>query len=218
MLAAPVTLALTRLPFGGGGSGAGAGGDQQSLWDDLLSFGVPPGEKVIRTVAVYLGIAVIIRLFGKRLMAQMNSLDLVVVLLLSNVVQNAIIGDDNSLGGGLLGALVLVLFNAGLDRLAHRYPVVRRLLEGSPTVVVEDGNVDQGALSRLGMTRGELRNALRHQGADDVTEVREASLEPGGGVIVDLKRADQAASYGDLQQAMAELRSYLDVRLRSADH
>src|SRR6478735_4177136 len=77
----------------------------QGMVDDLLHLQMPAAEKVIRTVAVYLGILIVIRVAGKRLMGQMNSQDLVVVLLLSNVVQNAIIGEDNSLVGGLLGAV-----------------------------------------------------------------------------------------------------------------
>lgn len=100
-------------------------------WVSLFSaIDIPWLEKVVRTVAVYLGIAVLIRLAGKRLMAQMNSLDLVVVLLLSNVVQNAIIGEDNSLVGGLLGAVVLVAVNAGLDRLAQAHPTLHAVIEG----------------------------------------------------------------------------------------
>lgn len=179
---------------------------------DLLTFGISPIEKVIRTIAVYLGILVIVRLAGKRLMAQMNSFDLVVVLLLSNVVQNAIIGEDSSLSGGLLGAFVLVAGNAGVDRLSHRWPWLNRLLQGSATDIVIDGQVDERALRDLGMSRGELRTALRHQGADTVAEVRLASLEPGGTVAVDLRRKDQAASYGDLEAVIGELRAHLDER------
>src|SRR6476469_1037401 len=106
---------------------------------DLFDLQMPVLEKVIRTVVIYLGIALIIRVAGKRLMAQMNSLDLVVVLLLSNVVQNAIIGNDNSLVGGLLGAAVLVLFNALMDRVALLGPRSTWLFQGSPTVLVTHG-------------------------------------------------------------------------------
>ena len=115
----------------------------QGMLDDLLHLPMPAAEKVIRTVAVYLGILIVIRVAGKRLMGQMNSQDLVVVLLLSNVVQNAIIGEDNSLIGGLIGAVVLVLVNAGLDRLTLRSPRLAWLLDGRPTEVVTDGILDQ---------------------------------------------------------------------------
>lgn len=179
-----------------------------------MGDGNPPAEKVIRTVLVYLGIAVIIRVAGKRLMAQMNTLDLVVVLLLSNVVQNAIIGDDNSLSGGMLGAVVLVAVNAVLERVAGRYPWLDRIVEGSPTDIVVDGRTGNAALRRLGMNHYELHSALRHQGADAVHEVKRASLAPGGTIAVDLNPDDQNASQGDLRRAVEELKSYIDARSR----
>ena len=181
---------------------------------DLWGMGIPPAEKVIRTVLFYLGIAVIIRVAGKRLMAQMNTLDLVVVLLLSNVVQNAIIGADNSLSGGMLGAVVLVAVNAVLERVAGRYKWLDRIVEGRPTAVVIDGHTDEAALRRLGMTHYELHSALRHQGADAIHEVKLASLAPGGTIAVDLKADDQNASQGDLRKAVEELKSYIDARAR----
>ena len=183
---------------------------------DLWSMGVTPLDKTVRTIAVYLGIVLLIRFAGKRLMAQMNSLDLVVVLLLSNVVQNAIIGSDNSLTGGMLGAIVLIAVNAGVERLTHRYPALHRLLEEHPSQVVRDGVVDEPELARLGLTRAELHWALRHQGADNVSEVALATLDPGGSLAVDLRPADQAVSRGDLDHAMTQLRAYLDERLGPA--
>ncbi len=183
-------------------------------WTDLFThMDISLVEKIVRTVAVYLGIAVLIRLAGKRLMAQMNSLDLVVVLLLSNVVQNAIIGPDNSLLGGLVGAVVLVGINNGLDRLAHRYPSVRWLLEGRSTRLITKGKVDHEAVRRLGLTDHELKIGLRRLGADDATQVQHASLEPGGDLMVRIAPGAQSATHADLSRAMAELRAYLDERL-----
>lgn len=183
----------------------------RSISNDLWAFQIPPLEKVLRTVLVYLAILVIVRVAGKRLLAQMNSLDLVVVLLLSNVVQNAIIGDDNSLVGGVLGAVVLVAANAGLERIAQVFPAFRRVVEGRPTPVVRDGEVINGALDRLGMTRGELNWALRHQGADRVSEVETATLDPGGSLTVDLKDEEQALSQGEFRAEMARLHARLDA-------
>ena len=183
----------------------------RSISNDLWAFQIPPLEKVLRTVLVYLAILVIVRVAGKRLLAQMNSLDLVVVLLLSNVVQNAIIGDDNSLVGGVLGAVVLVAANAGLERIAQVFPAFRRVVEGRPTPVVRDGEVIDGALDRLGMTRGELNWALRHQGADSVEEVETATLDPGGSLTVDLKDEEQALSQGEFRAEMARLHARLDA-------
>lgn len=180
-----------------------------AVWADLMTIQIPAADKIIRTVVVYLFIALLIRVAGKRLMAQMNSLDLVVVLLLSNVVQNAIIGPDNSLLGGLVGAVVLVLTNFLLERATHRSPALSRLLEGPSTQLVTDGSLDRGAMLRLGLSRQEVDAALRHQGADTLTEVQSATLSPGGGVVVTLRPEDQNASIGDLERAVAQLNSKL---------
>lgn len=166
-------------------------------------------DKVLRTVVVYLVIAALIRIGGKRLLAQMNSLDLVVVLLLSNVVQNAIIGPDNSVLGGVVGAAVLVGFNALLDRFAEAGPFGRRLLVGSPTELITDGRVDSRSLSRLGISAGELDLALRRQGADAVSEVERATLEPEGVILVTLKPDERDATLSQLRDAVAELKELI---------
>ena len=184
----------------------------QGMVDDLLHLPMPAAEKVIRTIAVYLGILIVIRVAGKRLMGQMNSQDLVVVLLLSNVVQNAIIGEDNSLLGGLLGAAVLVLVNSGLDHWALRNPRVAWVLDGRPTEVVKDGLVDERALARLGLTREELENAIQVHGANSLAEVQRVAFEPGGSITVDLKPDARNATIGDLRRAVDALTARLDAR------
>lgn len=178
---------------------------------DLFGMGVPPLEKVVRTIAVYVGILLIIRIAGKRLMAQMNSLDLVVVLLLSNVVQNAVIGDDSSLAGGLLGAVVLVVVNSLLDRLAQVFPVLDRVLNGRSTEVVHEGKVNDAALVRLGMTRQELVNALQQQGVEEVVDVETAHMEPGGTLTVRARPGSRSVTIDDLRRAMEELTARLDA-------
>jgi uncharacterized membrane protein YcaP (DUF421 family) len=169
-------------------------------------------DKVLRTIVVYLAIAVLIRIGGKRLLAQMNSLDLIVVLLLSNVVQNAIIGPDNSVLGGIVGAAVLIGFNALADRFVELTPFGRRLLGGTPTDLITDGRLDTGALARLGISPGELDLALRRQGADEVGEVERATLEPEGAILVSLKPQERDVSVRDLSQAIAELRELILAR------
>lgn len=175
----------------------------------FFSMDIPLAEKLLRTVVVYLAIAILLRVAGKRLLGQMNPLDLVVVLLLSNVVQNAIIGPDNSVLGALVGAVVLVGFNAVLDRVAQFSPVGRRLLVGQPTDLIVDGRVDGPALARLGISRGELDVALRRQGSDGVAEVELATLEPEGEILVTIRPGEQAATRDDLAAAVAELRALL---------
>jgi uncharacterized membrane protein YcaP (DUF421 family) len=183
-----------------------------SILGDLLDVQIGPVEKIARTVVVYVGILIIIRIAGKRLMAQMNSLDLVVVLLLSNVVQNAIIGPDNSLLGGLLGAAVLVGVNTLLDWWAQRSAAVWWLFNGTPTPVIQDGVVDDAALTRLGITPQELQNALQQQGADDASEVAHAAMESGGTLTVRLKPGERAASISDLRRAVEELSAKIEQR------
>jgi len=177
----------------------------------FISSDITLWEKVLRTVVVYAAITILIRVAGKRLLGQMNSLDLVVVLLLSNVVQNAIIGPDNSVLGAIIGAVVLVGFNALLDRLSHVSPAMRRLLVGQPTQVIEDGEVDHAALRRLGISLGELDLALRRQGSDEPGQVQVAALEPEGEIVVTLKPGERPATRDDLAAAVAELKALMSA-------
>jgi uncharacterized membrane protein YcaP (DUF421 family) len=148
---------------------------------DLFHIGVSAGEKVIRTVLVYLAVLALLRIFGKRQLAQLNALDLVVLLLLSNVVQNAIIGPDDSFLGGVLGAATLVVCNYVLIRLTFMHDGVMHVVQGKPTQLVEHGRLDEQALHHELITRGELESALRREGIDGgVAETESVMLEPEG--------------------------------------
>jgi uncharacterized membrane protein YcaP (DUF421 family) len=173
------------------------------VWSDLFTIQVPVLEKVLRTVLVYAGLAVLLRLAGKRELAQLNTFDLVVVLLLSNVVQNAIIGADNSLLGGLLGATVLVAVNSVWVRMINRKPQLTMLFEGTPTTLVQDGRVVAN-LHRLGLRRSDVAAALRRQGADSIEEVSSANLEPGGTIVVNLRPEAQDLTVAGFQAGEAD--------------
>jgi len=121
------------------------------MWNDLTNLGVSAPEKIVRTIVIYLVLAVLLRLAGKRDLAQLNSFDLVVMLLLSNVVQNAVIGQDDSLLGGIIGAVVLVSFNSAVVRASLTSEGVHRLMEGTSTVLARHGVWDQRALRREGL-------------------------------------------------------------------
>jgi uncharacterized membrane protein YcaP (DUF421 family) len=149
------------------------------VWNDLLHMGIPPAEKAIRTVSVYAALIVLLHLAGKRQLAQLNSFDLVVLLLLSNVVQNAIIGPDNSLTGGLLGAVILIGINYALVRLAFMSPRFGKALQGGSTTLFAHGQLDRRALRREAITEEELTAALRHQGLE-LGDVEQVDLEPEG--------------------------------------
>lgn len=179
---------------------------------DLFDLSSLPGglpEKIVRTIAVYLVIAALLRIAGKRDLAQLNTMDLVVVLLLSNVVQNAIIGPDNSLLGGVIGAVVLVGVNAVLTRLARRSDAVDRLVNGTATRLAVDGEWDQRALAKEGLRPAEVDLAIRRQNANGVGDTRLVSLEPGGVILTDLKPDRQAATQGDLRRLEAKLDALL---------
>lgn len=171
--------------------------------DDAASWSVP--EKVLRTLAVYLTIVVLLRIFGKRELAQLNSFDLVVLLLLSNVVQNAVIGPETSLWGGLLGAATLLGANAVVVRLVKLSDRVDDLFEGTKTEIVHDGNIDAPAVTRLGLRRGDVLNALRRQGAHRLDTIERAWIYPGGAVVVDLKHGAEPATRSDIDRLEQEL-------------
>ena len=146
---------------------------------DLVHLGLPWWDKAIRTLAVYLGLLLLLRVAGKRQLAQLNTLDLVVLLLLSNVVQNAIIGNETSLPGGLLGAAILITGNYLLVRLAFRNRWFARMLNGTATTLYENGHVQHRNLEHELMTRQELVSALRREGME-LDDVERVDLEPEG--------------------------------------
>src|SRR5664279_5011879 len=106
------------------------------MWGDIFVVGVPIAEKILRPALVYVFLVVALRVFGKRELAQLNPFDLVVLLSLSNTVQNAIIGNDNSLSGGLIGALALLAINYLVVRFLFRHRRLDEIVEGEPTVLV----------------------------------------------------------------------------------
>ena len=159
----------------------------------ILDIPIPILEKVVRAVLVYFCLILMLRLFGKRELAQLNPFDLIVLLTLSNTVQNAIIGEDSSVSGGILGALSLLLANYTMVRVMFRYPRLDRLFGGSPTVLIEDGKPDAAALTEELLTVRELRLAANRQGIDDIREISRGELEPNGAFSFErhhLSRAD----------------------------
>lgn len=188
-----------------------------TTWHDLTHLDISVLEKVLRTVVVYAGLVLLMRLAGKRVLSQLNTFDLVVVLLLSNVVQNAVIGPDNSVVGGLIGAVALVGVNALWERIATASDGTARVIEGSATILVRDGVPDRSAIVRVGLRLPEVMAALHRQGADRIEDVQVASLEPGGAIRVELTEDARSASYGELRNAVAELRDHLDERLAALE-
>ncbi len=147
-------------------------------------------EKIIRPVVVYAFLLIAFRLAGKRELGQMTPFDLIILLTISNVLQNAMIGNDNSLGGGLIGGLTLFTVNGLVSRLAARWDWLARLLEDQPTTLIENGRILEQNLRREVMTLEELQRSLRHHdlGWEDIAQIRRALLELDGTVTLQLKR------------------------------
>jgi len=144
-------------------------------------------EKIVRPLIVYFFLLIAFRLAGKRELGQMTPFDLIILLMISNVLQNAMIGPDNSLTGGLIGGLTLFCANGLIGRLILRFPGLARLLEGDPTLLIEDGRILANNLRREVMTRAELERAIRKHGLDpdtDVPTIKRALLEEDGTVTI----------------------------------
>lgn len=144
-------------------------------------------EKAVRSAVVYIFLVVAFRVAGKRELGLITPFDLVVLMILSNALQNSLIGNDNSLGGGLVSAVVLFVLNRILCWLSIRFPAFGRLVEGEPTLLVRDGEVLEANLKREMMTRRELERAIRKHDLDpenDLPRVRVVLLETDGSVTV----------------------------------
>jgi uncharacterized membrane protein YcaP (DUF421 family) len=151
-----------------------------SLWLPDVSI----WEKVFRSLVVYLFLLLAFRLLGKRQVGQLTPFDLVVLLIISNVVQNAIIGPDNSLGGGLIGAAVIFLANYIVVEITFRFKGARRVIEAQPTLLIHNGRILHRNLASERVTLDDLHAALRRSGVATVEEVRVAVLEESGGISV----------------------------------
>ena len=146
----------------------------------MFPLELPILEKILRMAIVYAFLVIGLRLAGKREMAQLNPFDLVVFLTLSNALQNAIIGNDNSVTGGIISATTLLVLNSLVVRFLYTHRKVDRLVEGKPEVLIKDGKVQKHMLREELITMAELETAAHKQGFRSLAEVESAVLEPGG--------------------------------------
>jgi uncharacterized membrane protein YcaP (DUF421 family) len=174
----------------------------------MFVLGVPILEKILRPIIVYVLLIVGLRLAGKRELAQLNPFDLVVLLTLSNTVQNAIIGNDNSITGGILGAATLLLVNYFVVRFISRDHKLEELVEGTEDVLIDHGVVQEKVLEREIIPLSELEIAAHKQGIATLAEVDRAVLEPGGGISFMRKEPPPE------EQRQAELLARLDALSR----
>ncbi len=169
----------------------------QSMWHAIFAVDVPVLEKIVRPIIVYLFLVLLLRAFGKRELARLNPFDLVVLLSLSNTVQNAIIGNDNSLSGGLIGAFTLLAVNYIVVRFLFRHRRLDQLFEGKPSTLVDHGKLVNRALAKELLTSAELITVLHRQGFDGLDDVERCVLEPGGTFYIQRK----SPPAGELQHA-----------------
>ena len=167
---------------------------------------LPILEKILRPIIMYIVLILLLRLFGKRELAQLNPFDLVVLLTLSNTVQNAIIGNDNSVSGGIIGAVALLSINWLLMRFLYWFPSINSALEGHSTCLILDGVVDQKAMKQETLTEMELLSVLHKQGLDSVDQVRKCVLEPNGTFYVEGKTpSTEEQNVGELVDSIRKL-------------
>jgi len=183
-------------------------------WSELWIPGEPILLKIIRPLIIYFFLVFGLRVGGKRELAQMNPFDLVVLLTLSNTVQNAIIGNDNSVTGGMIGAVALLAVNHVVVRFLYSHEQIDRLVEGEPVVLIEGGKVVDAHCAEEFVTRAELEAAAHKQGFSSIEEVERAVLEPGGVLSLFGKKPDVdtlrmnelVARLDEIQRSIADLR------------
>ena len=160
------------------------------ILSDMFALGLPWLEKILRPIFIYIFLVIGLRLAGKRELAQLNPFDLVVLLTLSNTVQNAIIGDDNSVTGAIIGASSLLAVNYVTVRLLYGHGKVEAIIEGAPDPLIEQGHINTERLARELITVPELEMAAHKQGIGSLGEVERAVLEPGGTITFIMKKPE----------------------------
>src|SRR5260221_4861716 len=183
-------------------------------WSDLWIPGEPILFKILRPIVVYAFLVISLRLAGKRELAQLNPFDLVVLLTLSNTVQNAIIGNDNSISGGIIGAVSLLVCNYVVVRFLYGHQRIDRFVEGGPVVLIEKGRLLEEACTSELVTRAELEAAAHKQGFASLDEVERAVLEPGGVLalfahkpdVETMRMEELVARLDAIQKQIAELK------------
>jgi uncharacterized membrane protein YcaP (DUF421 family) len=174
-------------------------------------------EKIVRPIIVYCFLIFLLRIFGKRELAQLNPFDLIVLLSLSNVVQNALIGNDNSITGGIIGAASLLSINWLVVRFVYSSPKVNRLVGGTERVLVLNGVVDHDALRKELLTREELLSTIHKQGFNGIEGIKKCVLEPNGSIYIEGRkpseteehRTDIVARLEQIQRDLRQIRKQL---------
>jgi uncharacterized membrane protein YcaP (DUF421 family) len=139
---------------------------------------------IIRSASVYLFMLIALRIFGKKELSQLNTADVILILLISNSVQNAMVGNDISLWGGLVAASVLFVINFSLKKLMYKFKRFSDFIQEKPEILIHDGKMDFKALSKLNITNYELKEAIREHGVEHFSDVKLAMLEIDGNISI----------------------------------
>ena len=139
---------------------------------------------ILRSASVYLFMLIALRIFGKKELSQLNTADVILILLISNSVQNAMVGSDTSLLGGLAAAAILFVINFSLKKLKFKFPKFSDFLHEKPEIVIHDGKLDFKSLSKLNITSEELQEAIREHGVEHFSDVKLAMLEIDGNISI----------------------------------
>ena len=183
-------------------------------WKDMFVLGLPLAEKILRPIFVYAFLVISLRLSGKRELVQLNPFDLVVLLTLSNTVQNAIIGDDNSVSGGIIGATSLLAVNYLVVRFLYGHKRIDQLVEGNADVLIENGTVRLERLKKELISPTQLEAAARKQGFESLNDVQKCILEPGGNLtFIGKKPATDDIRHQEMVERLKNLMEEV-VRLR----
>jgi uncharacterized membrane protein YcaP (DUF421 family) len=179
---------------------------------DMFVLSLPIVEKIIRPIIVYIFLIVGLRLAGRRELAQLNPFDLVVLLTISNTVQNAIIGEDNSITGGIIGAATLLIVNYAVVKFLYSHEKLDHLIEGDQCVLIENGVLNADRLKRELITQSELETAAHKQGFASLDEIDRAILDPGGGISFSAKKPGPDTSrHEEIMARLDELSAQLSA-------
>jgi len=176
---------------------------------DWAAFAIPAIsvlERIVRSLVVYLFLVVALRVAGKREIAQLNSFDFVVLLLLSNTVQNAVIGNDNSVSGGIIGAVALLAANHAVVKFFYRHPELEARFEGRPGLLIRNGRMNKALMAKELITEGELSDAAHKQGIASLSDVKTAEIDPDGELFfIPKKESLEAARHREILRRLEDL-------------
>lgn len=186
------------------------------LWDsamfgDMFGLDLSIAEKVLRPIFVYAFLIIALRVFGKRELAQLNPFDLVVLLMLSNTVQNAIIGNDNTLIGGIIGAIALLATNYLVVRFVLKHRRLDEILEGKATVLIQNGKIQLKALTKEMLNRAELTAVAHRQGFKKLEDIESCTIEPGGTFVIEGKEPHESErQYAEITKRLNRIEKLLE--------